>query len=123
GGFQLSARILEYSGTGIPGDVGLFLVSIEVPHPTATPAPASRPADPGASPRAAETTMHALLLLTAGGPLVVLTSYASPLAPDLLEKLRSKGVRKFVAFEMPLPLVQRRYSNHFVVAAHDLHET
>jgi hypothetical protein len=64
-----------------------------------------------------------MLLLTASGPLVILTSYASAAAPALIEKLRTKGIRKFIAFEIPLELARQRYANHFVVVAHDLHET
>jgi hypothetical protein len=62
-------------------------------------------------------------LLTASGPLVILTSHASPLDPALLDKLRVKGIRKFVAFEVPLELARQRYANHFTVVANDLHET
>lgn len=66
--------------------------------------------------------MKTMLLLTAGGPLVILTSYASALAPALIAKLKTKGIRKFVAFDIPLELAKQRYANHFVVVAHDLHE-
>jgi hypothetical protein len=67
--------------------------------------------------------MKALFLLTANGPLVILTSYASALDAALLDKLKAKGIRKFVAFELPLELAKQKYGNHFVVVAHDLHET
>ncbi len=67
--------------------------------------------------------MKTMLLLTASGPLVILTSYASAIEPALLDKLRTKGIRKFVSFEIPLELAKQRYGNHFVVVAHDLHET
>ena len=66
--------------------------------------------------------MKTMLLLTASGPLVILTSYATALEPALIAKLRTKGVRKFLAFEIPLELAKQRYANHFVVVAHDLHE-
>jgi hypothetical protein len=67
--------------------------------------------------------MKTMLLLTASGPLVILTSYASALDPALLDKLRAKGVRKFLAFDIPLELAKQRYANHFTVVANDLHET
>lgn len=67
--------------------------------------------------------MKTVLLLTAGGPLVILTSYASVLEPALIEKLKAKGIGKFVAFDIPLDLAKQRYANHFVVIAHDLHQT
>lgn len=67
--------------------------------------------------------MNAMLLLTANGPLVILTSYASARDSGLLDKLKAKGVRKFIAFDIPLDLAKQRYANHFIVVAHDLHET
>jgi hypothetical protein len=67
--------------------------------------------------------MKALLLVTGGGAIVILTSYASLSEPALLEKLAAKGIRKFIAFEVPLELARQRYAGHFSVVAHDLHET
>jgi hypothetical protein len=63
------------------------------------------------------------MLLTAGGPLVILTSYDSVTAPDLLRKFKAKGITKFVAYEIPLSLAQERYGGHFFVAEHELDET
>lgn len=67
--------------------------------------------------------MKTMLLLTASGPIVVLTSHASPLDPALLEKLGARGIRKFIAFEIPTELAQARYGTHFAVVRNDLHET
>jgi hypothetical protein len=67
--------------------------------------------------------MKAILLLTAGGPLVILTSHGSVLDPNLLQKLSAKGVRKFLAFELPVDTVKERYAGHFTVVANDLHES
>ena len=67
--------------------------------------------------------MKTFMLLTAGGPLVVLTSYDLITAPELLRKLKAKGITKFVAYEIPLSLAQERYGGHFFVVEHDLHET
>ena len=64
--------------------------------------------------------MKAYLLLAASGPLMILTSHASVLSPQLLEKLNSKGVGKFLAYEVPLDLARARYGGHFSVVTHDL---
>ena len=66
--------------------------------------------------------MKTFMLLTAAGPLVVLTSHDSITEPDLLRKLKGRGVTKFVAYEIPLALAQERYGSHFFVVAHDLDE-
>ena len=67
--------------------------------------------------------MKAYLLLTGSGPLMVLTSHDSVLSPALLEKLESKGVGKFLAYEVPLDLARTRYGGHFSVVTHDLAES
>ena len=67
--------------------------------------------------------MKLALLFTGSGPLVIATSYASLTAPGLIEKLRSKGIEKFIAHELPIELVRQRYGGHFEVAMHDLYET
>lgn len=67
--------------------------------------------------------MKAFLLLTGGGPLVILTSHKSIENDILLEKLHAKGIDKFIAYEVPYELAQQRYGGHFNVVANDLHET
>lgn len=67
--------------------------------------------------------MKSILLLTASGPLVILTSYASVTDRPLLERLGQKGIKKFVAFDIPIEIAKERYDGHFFVVAHDLHES
>ncbi|TVR95407.1 MAG: hypothetical protein EA406_14220 [Rhodospirillales bacterium] len=67
--------------------------------------------------------MKAILMLTGGGPLVILTSYQSPTAPGLLSKLESKGITKFVAYEVPIELAQQRYGKHFALVQQDVHQS
>jgi hypothetical protein len=66
--------------------------------------------------------MKAIMLLTGGGCLVILTSYPSARDPALIRKLESKGIDKFVARDIPLDLARQRYGAHFGVVAHDLRE-
>lgn len=67
--------------------------------------------------------MKVMLLLTSGGPMVILTSSESPTSPTLISELHSKGVDKFIAYEIPIELAQERYGAHFHAVAHDIHET
>ncbi len=67
--------------------------------------------------------MRCYFLFTAGGPLVILTSYDSIENPDLLKRLSSKGIDKFIAHEVPVALAQSRYGKHFDVVLEDLHES
>jgi hypothetical protein len=75
------------------------------------------------SPTAKECPMKSHLLLTASGPLLILTSHESLHDPNLLEKLKHKGIGKFVAFEVPVSLARERYGGHFRAVESDLHET
>lgn len=67
--------------------------------------------------------MKVMMLLTAGGPMVIMTSLESPTAPALLRELASKGIEKFIAYEIPEELAKDRYGHHFDTVAHDIHET
>jgi hypothetical protein len=67
--------------------------------------------------------MKAALLFTGSGPIVVLTSHASLTDAVLLLKLHAKGIDKFIAYDLPLDLVERRYGQHFRVVLRDLSET
>ncbi len=67
--------------------------------------------------------MRTFMLLTAGGPMVIMTSFRSATEQDLLKKLKDKGITKFIAFEIPIELAQQRYGSHFKFVHQDLHET
>jgi hypothetical protein len=68
-------------------------------------------------------TMKALILFAGSGPLVILTSHASVKDTALLEKLRAKGIDKFIGYEISMDLVEKRYGGHFQVVTRDLHES
>ncbi len=67
--------------------------------------------------------MKAYMLMTASGPIVILTSHASILDDTLIKKLAQKGIEKFVAYEIPIGLAEKRYGTHFSVVRGDLRET
>ncbi len=67
--------------------------------------------------------MKVLMIFAGSGPLVVLTSHESVTAPSLLEKLRAKGIDKFIAYEISTELAESRYGGHFQVVKRDLRET
>ncbi len=67
--------------------------------------------------------MKVAVLITGSGPLVIVTSHASFTDPALVEKLRAKGIEKFIAYEVPLAMARERYGGHFQVAMQDLYET
>jgi hypothetical protein len=67
--------------------------------------------------------MKVIMLMTGGGPLVILTSYDEVTEVGLLKKLETKGIDKFIAHEIPLELAKERYGTHFTVVGNDLRES
>jgi len=67
--------------------------------------------------------MKAYFLITSGGPLVMLTSYDSIENPVLLNKLDSKGISKFIAYEVPVESAKSKYGMHFDIVLQDLHQS
>ncbi len=67
--------------------------------------------------------MKAYFLFTASGPLVILTSYDSIQDPELLTRLGSKGITKFIAHEVTVESARVKYGTHFDVVCRDLHES
>ncbi|MGC8658807.1 MAG: hypothetical protein ACP5U1_07010 [Desulfomonilaceae bacterium] len=66
--------------------------------------------------------MKAGIYFTGSGPILILTSYDSLIHPKLIQKLEAKGIRKFLAFEAPVPLVKEKYGGHYHVVLGDLHQ-
>ena len=54
------------------------------------------------------------------GPILVLTSYESIDDPNFVEKLRQKGIEKYIAYEVPIELCQQKYGQHYSVILGDL---
>ena len=67
--------------------------------------------------------MKAYFLFAASVVLVILTSYDSIENPELLKKLNSKGVTKFIAHEVSVESARKKYGTHFDVVCRDLHES
>ena len=66
--------------------------------------------------------MKAGVVFTGSGPILMLTSYKSFLDPTLLDKLKGKGMKKFIVYEVPTELVKMKYGNHFDVVMEDLRQ-
>ena len=67
--------------------------------------------------------MKAYFLFTAIGALVILTSYDFIRHPELLKRLVTKGLSKFIACEIPIELAKAKYGGHFNIVIGDLHQT
>lgn len=67
--------------------------------------------------------MKAGIIFTGTGPILILTSYESFRDPKLVAKLEVKGIRKFIATELPVEKVQEKYGNQYSVVMGDLYQT
>ena len=66
--------------------------------------------------------MKADIYFSGSGPILILTSYDSLTNPKLVEKLSAKGIKKFIAYEVPEDVVKEKYGNHYNVIMGDLHQ-
>jgi hypothetical protein len=67
-----------------------------------------------------ETATRAYLIFTGTGPILVLSTYPQITDPRLVQKLRYKGIDKFIAYEVDLGAVQDRYRHSYETIAKDL---
>lgn len=67
--------------------------------------------------------MKAIMLISGSGPMMILTSFPSASDPALIERLATKGISKFIAYEVPLELAEERYGGHFQAVTNNLHES
>lgn len=64
--------------------------------------------------------MKAGIIFTGTGPILLLTSYEELNDPRFVEKLATKGIKKFIAFEIDSNKVKQRYGNQYQVILNDL---
>ena len=67
--------------------------------------------------------MKAGIIFTGTGPILILTTYESFKDPKLVAKLDVKGIKKYIASELPIEKVKAKYGNHFSVVMGDLNQT
>lgn len=67
--------------------------------------------------------MIVALVFSGSGPLVIMTNHDGLEDPTLLDMLRRKGIRKFLAFPVPESLAREKYGTHYDIVCHDVHET
>ncbi|HYO12754.1 MAG TPA: hypothetical protein VE685_06150 [Thermoanaerobaculia bacterium] len=63
---------------------------------------------------------RAYLVFTGTGPILVLSTYPRITDERLVDKLRYKGIDKFIAHEVDLEAVRARYPHSFESIVHDL---
>jgi hypothetical protein len=66
--------------------------------------------------------MKAGIFFTGSGPILLLTSYESLTDSRLVEKLATKGIKKYIAYEVPVDMAKEKYGKHYTVILGDLHQ-
>lgn len=67
--------------------------------------------------------MKAGIFFTGTGPILLLTSYEELNDSRFVEKLATKGIKKFIAFEIDTHKVKQRYGKQYQVILNDLKQT
>ncbi len=67
--------------------------------------------------------MKAGIIFTGTGPILLLTSYEDLGDPGLKAKLATKGIKKYIAYEVPEDKVKERYGQQYNVIMGDLHQS
>ena len=67
--------------------------------------------------------MKAGIFFTGTGPILLLTTYGELSDATLVEKLAQKGIKKYIAYEVPEDLVKEKYGKHFDVIMGDLKQS
>ncbi len=66
--------------------------------------------------------MKAGLYFTGTGPILILTTYDSLDDMEIVNKLRAKGIRKFIAYEVPERKVKEVYKTYYTAVLGDLRD-
>ncbi len=67
--------------------------------------------------------MKAGIFFSGTGPILLLTTYESLNDDKLVEKLTQKGIKKYIAYEVPIDTVKEKYGNHYNVIMGDLNQS
>ena len=67
--------------------------------------------------------MKAGIFFTGTGPILLLTTYGELNDPTLVTKLAQKGIKKYIAYEVPEDLVKKKYGQHYSVIMGDLKQS
>jgi hypothetical protein len=66
------------------------------------------------------SSVRSYIIFTGTGPILVLSTYPELFDARLVDKLRYKGIVKFIAYEVALAAVQERYARAYESVAADL---
>jgi hypothetical protein len=66
--------------------------------------------------------MKGVMVFTGTGPLLFLISYPTITDSDFIKKMKEKGIKKFIACEIPIDLCENLYGSNYYDIVRDLRE-
>lgn len=66
--------------------------------------------------------MKAVIVFTGTGPILILFSYPSMDDPHFISKLKAKGIKKFISFEVPIDQCKDLYGYRYQDIVEDLQD-
>lgn len=67
--------------------------------------------------------MKAGIIFTGSGPILILTTYPRLDSAELAAKLSNKGIKKYIAYELPIEKVKEVYGTHYYAVMNDVQQT
>jgi len=67
--------------------------------------------------------MKAGIIFTGSAPILILTTYDSFTGDNFVEKLKTKGINKFIAYEVSVERAKEKYGMHFPIIMNDLKQS
>jgi len=64
--------------------------------------------------------MKSGIIFSGSSPILVLTTFESFSHAKFVEKLAQKGIKKFIAFKVPIELCEKKYGEHFEAVMRDV---
>ena len=66
------------------------------------------------------STMKAAIIFTGTGPILIVTTYENLLDEEISQKLKAKGIKKYIVSEVSVDQCKTLYGNHFTLVTEDL---
>jgi hypothetical protein len=67
--------------------------------------------------------MKSVIIFTGTGPILILTTFSSLTDPGFVGKLATKGIGKFIAYELGSDTVQQKYGVHYDAVMNDVKQS
>lgn len=64
--------------------------------------------------------MKTAVLFTGTGPILIVTTFDSISNPKFIDQIKSRGIDKFIGYEVPIDVTKQKYGGHYNLVVADL---